>query len=170
MIRMFLTFFAAFAAIGANGELLKFDNRFIQDAGERNIRGWSFNAVEYYEPFGDVQAVMKNGVAGVKLTSKGKPTTIYLKDRFAVSAGDHLMITASVCGKGHGSVGVFQYGGRWKWFGTQGDTFKVDAKQPDLIRQRIVIPHGVHFVRPSIASLSGEVLVFGFQVEKGKSE
>ena len=113
---------------------------------------------------------MKNGVAGVKLTSKGKPTTIYLKDRFAVTAGDHLMITASVCGKGHGSVGVFQYGERWKWFGTQGDTFKVDAKQPDLIRQRIVIPHGVHFVRPSIASLSGEVSVFGFQVEKRKSE
>ena len=162
--------FVALVATGMNAGLLKFDNRFIQDAGERNIRGWSFNAVKSYEPFGDVQAVMKNGVAGVKLTSKGKPTTIYLKDRFAVTAGDHLMITASVCGKGRGSVGMFQYGERWNWLGTQGDTFKVDAERPDLIRQRIVIPHGVRFVRPSITSESGEVSVFGFQVEKGKTE
>ena len=169
-MRMLLAVFVASVATVINGELLKLDNRFIQEAGERNIRGWSFNAVKSYEPYGDVQAVMKNGVAGVKLTSKGNPTTIYLKDRFAVTAGDHLMITASVCGKGRGSVGVFQYGERWKWLGTQGDTFKVDAKRPDLIRQRIVIPHGVRFVRPSIASLSGEVSVFGFQVEKRKSE
>ena len=169
-MRMLLAVFVASVATVINGELLKLDNRFIQEAGERNIRGWSFNAVKSYEPYGDVQAVMKNGVAGVKLTSKGNPTTIYLKDRFAVTAGDHLMITASVCGKGRGSVGVFQYGERWKWLGTQGGTFKVDAKRPDLIRQRIVIPHGVRFVRPSITSESGEVSVFGFQVEKGKTE
>ena len=169
-MRMLLAVFVASVATVISGELLKLDNRFIQEAGKRNIRGWSFNAVKSYEPSGDVQAVMKNGVAGVKLTSKGNPTTIYLKDRFAVTAGDHLMITASVCGKGRGSVGVFQYGERWKWLGTQGDTFKVDAKRPDLIRQRIVIPHGVRFVRPSITSESGEVSVFGFQVEKGKTE
>lgn len=166
-MKKFFAVFAVLGSMGLNAELLKLDSRFIQDAGERNIRGWKFNAVKSYEPFGDVNAVMKNGVAGVRLASKGKPTTIYLNDRFAVSTGDYLTVSAMVCGKGSGSIGVFQYGERWKWMKTQGDTFKVDATEPYLVRQRIVIPPGVSFVRPSITSASGEVFVFGFQVEKG---
>jgi hypothetical protein len=147
-------------------ELMKIDNRFIQDKGERNIRGWSFNAAECYKPFGEVSSQMMNGEAGVKLVSKGKLTTIYLNDRLSVKAGDVFTITANVCGMGRGTIGVFQYADKWKWMGSQGDTFKVAGTNLIPVVQKIIIPEGVLFIRPSISSVAGEISVFGYKIEK----
>lgn len=160
-----------FAACAANAEEIKFDNRFLQDEGERNIRGWVFNAVEGYKPFGDVTAAMWKGRAGVRLASKGKDTTVYLKEPIPVKPGDRLTLTACVRGTGRGRLGVFQYGPNWKWMGVQGETYTPEAAsgEPGKIVQRLLIPEGVVAVRPSLTACNGvDIAFFDLTIQREK--
>jgi len=158
------------ARLAAAGEI-KFDNRFLQDEGERNIRGWIFNAVEGYKPFGDVTAAMWKGRAGARLLSKGKDTTIYLKETIPVKPGDRLTLTARVRGTGSGRLGVFQYGPQWKWMGLQGETDMPGAAsgEPVEIVRRLLIPEGVVAVRPSLTAYNGaDIAFFDLKIELNK--
>lgn len=161
-----------FAACAANAEGIKFDNRFLQDEGERNIRGWVFNAVEGYKPFGDVTAAMWKGRAGVRLASKGKDTTVYLKEPIPVKPGDRLTLTACVRGKGRGRLGVFQYGPDWKWMGLQGeetDTPGSAAGESGKIVWCLLVPEGVVAVRPSLTAYNGaDIAFFDLTIEREK--
>lgn len=156
--------FASLVSAVVCAETLKFDNRFIQEKGERSVRGWTFNAVKSYMPFGDVECVMKDGEAGVRLASKGKNTTIYLKDGIPVKAGDVLVVSAKVAGKGRGNIGVFRYGDRWKWMGTDSVSFRASGPDLTAVSGRLVIPEGVRSVRPSMTSISGDVSVYGYNI------
>ncbi len=47
----------------ADAARVPIDARFIVD-GDREVRGWTFNMVESYKPFGDIAACMLDGVPG----------------------------------------------------------------------------------------------------------
>lgn len=160
-----------FAVCVAGAEDIKFDNRFLQDEGERSIRGWMFNAVEGYKPFGDVTAVMWKGRAGVRLASKGKDTTIYLAETISVNPGEWLTLTACIRGTGCGKLGVFQYGPGWKWMGVQGDpdTLESASNEPEKTVRRLLIPEGVVAVRPSLTARNGaDITFFDLKIERKK--
>ena len=145
------------------------DARFILD-GERDLRGWIFNKVESYKPWGDVRAVMLEGRPGVGLHSKGKPTTVYYDTPIAVKAGDALVVKANVRGKGCGSIGFFAYGAKWAWKGSHGMQFRdvADAAGvPVQVEKRYVVPEGVVTLRPTLSvTAGGDVEFFDVMVEK----
>ena len=155
--------FAVALALAASGAAfcgrVPIDARFVQN-GERAVRGWTFNEVKGYEPFGDVNAVMLDGLAGVRLTSKGKPTTIYLKEAIHVKTGNVCILKARARGKGkgRGAMGFFAYGERWAWKGSHGATVTpaegLDT-QPVAVEARFTVPEGVETVRPTLTVPSG---------------
>ena len=147
----------AFAVIPALSEQIPFDARFLQD-GERSVRGWKFNAVDSYQPFGDVNAVMSDGLPGVRLTSKGKPTSIYLEEVFPAKSGEEYVLQARLRGKGRASIGFFAYGAHWAWKGAHGtNVFPVVAMDcvPQLVEARFVVTDEIETVRPVLTATSG---------------
>jgi len=145
------------------------DARFIVD-GEREVRGWSFNKIEAYKPFGDVSASMLDGVPGVKLSSKGKPVTIYHSVPFKVKPGETCVLRAKVRGNGAGGIGFFAYGQRWAWKGSHGTAVKAGSAagaEPCPFEARFVVPDDVETVRPTLsASGGGELEFFDVSLEK----
>ena len=147
----------AFAVIPALSEQIPFDARFLQD-GERSVRGWKFNAVDSYQPFGDVNAVMSDGLPGVRLTSKGKPTSIYLEEVFPAKSGEEYVLQARLRGKGRASIGFFAYGAHWAWKGGYGtNVFPVVAMDcvPQPVEARYVVTDGIETVRPVLTAAPG---------------
>ena len=157
----------AFAVITAFSEQIPFDARFLQD-GERSVRGWKFNAVESYQPFGDVNAVMSDGFPGVRLTSKGKPTSIYLEEVLPAKLGDEYVLQARLRGKGRASIGFFAYGAHWAWKGAHGtNVFPIVAMDcvPQPVEARYVVTDGVETIRPVLTAASGaDVEMFDVRV------
>ena len=157
--------FAAFAAAAR----VPIDARFIVD-GEREVRGWTFNKVEAYKPFGDIVACMLDGIPGVRLVSKGKPTTLYHTVPVRVKPGETCVLKAKARGKGKGSLGFFAYGPRWAWKGSHGTPFKnaVDLNVSPLpVEAKFVVPEGVETVRPILSVSAGsEVEFFDVALEK----
>lgn len=106
----------AMACAAATAGRLPMDARFIVD-GERQVRGWKFNAVESFKPYGDVTAAMLNGRAGVRLSSKGKQTQIYQDVFLDVKPGERYRVSARVRGRGAFSIGFFKSGPNCEWRG-----------------------------------------------------
>ncbi len=157
--------FAAFAAAAR----VPIDTRFIVD-GEREVRGWTFNKVESYKPFGDIAACMLDGVPGVRLVSKGKPTSLYHTVPVKVKPGETCVLKAKARGKGKGSLGFFAYGPRWAWKGSHGTPFENAAglnASPLPVEAKFVVPEGVETVRPILSAPGGsEVEFFDVTFEK----
>jgi hypothetical protein len=161
---------AALAALTASAEKtveVKIDNRFIADsASDCGIRGWKYNPVKAYQPYGTVEAVMRGGVAGVSLKSTGRVTTIVLTEHLKVKSGERYRMTADVKGKGKFSFSVFQADFPWKWRGTQGDNRMAAAEGGEVV-QEITVPADVKRMYPAISVNPGaEVEVMDFKLVK----
>lgn len=160
---LLIVFVVVFGLAASAAERLLIDARMIRGDGERSIRGWTFNEVEGYKPYGDVLPVMYNGLAGVRLVSKGKPTTIYHATALPVKAGDALVFTAKVRGRGRATIGFFMYGKSWAWKGSSGTPVAVgagDSDEPVEIRERLCVPEDVTSVRPSLCVTRGDSVEF----------
>lgn len=143
-------------------ERLPIDARMIGE-GERSLRGWTFNEVEGFKPYGEVRPVMLNGHAGVRLISTGRQTQLYHATSLPVKAGDSLLFTAKVRGKGRASIGFFMYGKNWAWKGSSGAPVAVDAgdaDEPVEIRERLCVPEDVTGVRPTLCVNNGDSVEF----------
>ena len=166
---LLIVFVVVFGLAASAAERLLIDARMIRGDGARSIRGWTFNEVEGYKPYGDVLPVMHNGLAGVRLVSKGKPTTIYHATALPVKAGETVVLRARVRGRGRASVGCFLYGDHWAWKGSKGTPQKVvsaDA-EPVEIEERIAVSEGVTSVRPTLSTSGGDdVEIYDLRVEK----
>ena len=152
---------AACLSAGA-AERLLIDARMIGE-GERSLRGWTFNEVEGFKPYGEVRPVMLDGHAGVRLISAGKQTQLYHATALTVKAGDSLLFTARVRGKGRASIGFFMYGKSWSWKGGSGSPVAVDAgdaDEPVEIRERLYVPEDVVSVRPTLCVNNGDSVEF----------
>lgn len=158
---------AAFAASAENLSTVMIDNRFIADGkSDCGIRGWRYNPVKAYQPYGTAEAVMRDGVAGVSLRSTGRITTIVLDEHLTVKSGESYRMTARVKGKGRFSFSVFQADFPWKWRGTQGDTRNAPAEFQDVV-QEITVPPEVKRMYPAISVTSGsEIEVLDFRLWK----
>ena len=166
---LLIVFVVVFGLAASAAERLLIDARMIRGDGERSIRGWTFNEVEGYKPYGDVLPVMHNGLAGVRLVSKGKPTTIYHATALPVKAGETVVVRARARGRGRASVGCFLYGDRWAWKGSKGTPRKVVAADADPveIEERIAVSEGVTSVRPTLSTSGGDdVEIYDLRVEK----
>lgn len=162
-------FLAALSVSALFADKVKFDNRFLQD-GERNIRGWTFNAVEGYRPWGEVTAVMLDGRPGVRLSSKGKQTQIYLTEALPVKAGERYVFIAKARGNASCSIGFFQYGDHWQWKGSLGTPFIPEADlagEPLAVRESYCVPEGVLNVRPTLCvHAAGDVEVYDLRIDR----
>lgn len=139
-----------------------FDSRMVVDAN-RVVRGWMFNEVEDFKPYGDVLAAMHDGHAGVRIVSKGKPTAIYHATVLPAKAGERLDVSARVRGRGQGTVGFFCYGKNWTWKGSVGQPQTVAATaadEPVEICARMTVPADVVSVRPFLSVSSGDEVEF----------
>ena len=166
---LLIVFAVVSGLVASAAERLPIDARMIRGDGERSIRGWTFNEVEGYKPYGDVLPVMLNGLAGVRLVSKGKPTTIYHATALPVKAGETVILRARARGRGRASVGCFLYGDRWAWKGSKGTPQKVVAAdaEPVEIEERVDVPEGVTSVRPTLSTSGGDdVEIYDLRVEK----
>ena len=138
------------------------DNRMVVDEN-RVVRGWKFNEVEGSKPYGDVVAAMHDGHAGVRIASKGQPTTIYHAMALPVNTGETLVVLARVRGRGKARVGFFCYGKGWVWKGSVGSPQAVAATAADdpvEIRERLTVAEGVVSVRPMLSVSSGDEVEF----------
>ena len=159
-----LTVAMALAAAAAFGDKVPIDARFVPN-GAGKVRGWVFNEVKAYEPYGDVNAAMLDGMPGVRLTSNGKPTTIYLKVAVPVKPGDVCVLRAKARGKGkgRGALGFFAYGKKWAWKGSHGTMVTpaegLDA-QPVAVEKRFTVPEDVETVRPTLSVPPGSDVEF----------
>jgi len=164
-----ILFLAALSASVLLANEVTFDNRFLQD-GEQDIRGWTFNAVESFKPWGDVTAVMLNGSPGVRLTSKGKQTQIYLGEALPVKAGEKYAFTAKVRGDTRCSIGFFQYGNKWQWKGSTGTPFIPEialAGKPLVVTESYCVPEGVLTVRPTLCvHAAGNVEFYEVRIDR----
>ncbi|MDD4025981.1 MAG: hypothetical protein PHN85_08685 [Kiritimatiellae bacterium] len=162
-------FLAALSVSALLADEVKFDNRFLQN-GERDIRGWTFNAVEGFKPWGDVTAVMLDGRPGVRLSSKGKHTQIYLSEALPVKSGEKYIVTAKARGNARCSIGFFQYGTQWQWKGSHGKPFIPEADlagKPVAVRESYRVPDGVLSVRPTLcAHAAGDVEIYDLRIDR----
>lgn len=158
-----IAFAAAFIlAVFADAARVPIDARFIVD-GEREVRGWTFNEVEAYKPFGDITASMLDGIPGVRLVSKGKPVTLYHTVPVRVKPGETCVLKVKARGKGKGSLGFFAYGPKWAWKGSHGTPFGNAADltaSPLPAEAKFVVPDGVETVRPILSVAGGSDVEF----------
>lgn len=145
------------------------DNRMVVDAN-RVVRGWKFNEVEGSKLYGDVLAAMHDGHAGVRISSKGTPATIYHAMALPVKAGETLVVSARVRGRGAARIGFFCYGKSWAWKGSVGRAQTVTATASDgpiEIRERLTVAEDVVAVRPVLSVASGyDVEFYDVAVER----
>lgn len=145
------------------------DARFIVN-GERQVRGWTFNAVEAFNPYGDVKGVMLNGRAGVRLTSKGKQTQIYQDVALDVKPGERYRVSAKVRGRGAFSLGFFKTGTKHEWRGgTDSSASRLAAPdaEPEAVSNEYVVEADVARLRAHLCVRDGaEVEFYDVVVEK----
>ena len=138
------------------------DSRMVVETN-RVVRGWKFNEVDSMKPFGDVLAMMHDGHAGVRIVSKGRPTMIYHATSLPVKAGETMVVSARVRGRGRARVGFFCYGKSWAWRGSSGQPQGVSATvsdEPVVICERLTVAEGVVAVRPVLSVSSGDQVEF----------
>lgn len=153
----------------AFGGRLPMDARFIVD-GERQVRGWTFNAVESFKPYGDVRSVMLNGRAGVRLTSRGKQTQIYQDVALDVNPGERYRVSAKVRGRGAFSLGFFKSGSKQEWRGgTDSTSVRLAAPdaEPEAVSNEYVVEADVARLRVHLCVRDGaDVEFYDVVVEK----
>ena len=163
MKKLLLMMAACVACMGVSAsEKALIDNRMVVDAN-RVVRGWKFNEVEGSKPYGDVLAAMHDGHAGVRISSKGAPATIYHAMALPVKEGETLVVSARVRGRGAARIGFFCYGKSWTWKGSVGHPQAVTATatdEPVEIRERLTVAEDVVTVRPVLSVASGDDVEF----------
>jgi hypothetical protein len=155
------------AAVSAGAAEVMIDNRFIDDkSSDCGVRGWKYNPVESYKPYGEVAGVVRDGVAGVSIRSTGRITTIVLQEHLHVKPGERYRMSAEVRGKGRFSMAVFQAEFPWKWRGVQGDNQHLKA-EPQMMEQLVTVPEKVERMYPAISVTAGsDVELMNFRLEK----
>lgn len=141
---------------------LPIDARFIVD-GERQVRGWTFNAVESFKPYGDVAGVMLDGQAGVRLASRGRQTQIYQDVLMRVKPGERYRISARVRGRGPFSIGFFKSGPNYEWRGGTDSTaprLAAPDAAPETVVGDYVVAADVAWIRAHLCVRDGAVVEF----------